>query len=238
LYNHVGGAGYCGDDTTNDLAKALCYIRRNPVKDLDQFGLNFKTCHRLTNRLDHEVAYEHTMACWTDELYKVAADRGWTNVDENRKNTPWDKNFTPWKFKDDSKTAGTIKKIAISFSNNKPDYDVVWNYDASTNTYVRTNGGKPVVDLNTEEPVAAKTVIVQMVKEQGPLDEHYHMYYETSGTGKAYMFRDGEAVVGTWSKKSDPTRTKFTTADGKEFEFNRGQVWIELVSTAHPPVYE
>jgi hypothetical protein len=115
---------------------------------------------------------------------------------------------------------------------------VVWNYDASTNTYVRTNGGKPVVDLNTEEPVAAKTVIVQMVKEQGPLDEHYHMYYETSGTGKAYMFRDGEAVVGTWSKKSDPTRTKFTTADGKEFEFNRGQVWIELVSTAHPPVYE
>jgi hypothetical protein len=85
---------------------------------------------------------------------------------------------------------------------------------------------------------AAKTVIVQMVKEQGPLDEHYHMYYETSGTGKAYMFRDGEAVVGTWSKKSDPTRTKFTTADGKEFEFNRGQVWIELVSTAHPPVYE
>ena len=89
LYNHVGGAGNCDDPTVNEQAKALCFIRRNKIKDMDQFGLDFKSCHRLTNRLDQEVAYEHTMACFTEELYKTAAKRDWQNDGE------WDKFFIP-----------------------------------------------------------------------------------------------------------------------------------------------
>src|SRR3990167_5097724 len=85
LYNHVGGAGNCDDPTVDERAKALCFIRKNKIKDLDQFGLDFKTCHRITNRLDREVAYEHTMGCFTEELYKVAAKRDWQNDGE------WDK---------------------------------------------------------------------------------------------------------------------------------------------------
>ena len=61
LYNHVGGAGNCDDPTVDERAKALCFIRRNKIKDMDQFGLDFKTCHRVTNRLDHEVAYGSTL---------------------------------------------------------------------------------------------------------------------------------------------------------------------------------
>lgn len=222
LYNHVGGAGNCDDPTVDERAKALCFIRRNKIKDMDQFGLDFKACHRLTNRLDHEVDYEHTMACFTEELYKVAEKRDWQNEGE------WDKFFTPWKFKDDSPDKGNTTNISFDFWKSKSDYSVAWKYDTTNNAYDRINGGKPVVDLNTDDPIKAKSVVIQFVKEIGPLDEHLHMDYGVVGTGKALIFQDGKAFTGTWSKLSPTARTKFIV-DSKEFLFNRGQTWIELV---------
>lgn len=232
LYNHVGGAGNCDDPTVDNRAKALCFIQTSKIKDLDQFGLDFKSCHRLTNRTDKEVAYEHTMACYSDELYKVAAKRGWTNIDENVKvQTPWDKNFVLWKFKEDAAASdlGKTTDISFEFWKSKPDYSVSWKYDSATNSYLRSNGGQLVVDLNNDQPITAKDVVIQFVKETGPIDEHMHMLYDVVGTGKMILFQDGQAVTGTWSKTTPFTRTKFLTDAGKEVLFNRGQIWIEIV---------
>jgi hypothetical protein len=171
------------------------------------------------------VAYEHTMACFTEELYKTAAKRDWQNDGE------WDEFFTPWKFKDSStgsEQVGNVTDIAFKFWNNKPDYDVAWKYSATDNTYARINGGTPVVDLNTDDPIKAKVVVVQFAKEFGPLDEHLHLDYQITGSGKAIFFQDGKATTGTWSKLSATARTKFM-ADGKEFMFNKGQIWVEIV---------
>ena len=41
LYNHVGGAGRCPDDTVDERAKALCQIEQYKIKDMDQFGISF-----------------------------------------------------------------------------------------------------------------------------------------------------------------------------------------------------
>jgi len=234
LYAHVGGAGNCDDPTVDERAKALCFIRRNKIKDLDQFGLDFKTCHRITNRTDKEVAYEHTMACFTDELYKVAAKRGWTNVDENFKAKPaWDKNFVSWKFKTDAPEKGSVTKIAFAFWSNKPDYDVVWDFDASSNSYRRSTGGQKDIDHNYDEQTDARNVVIQFVKETGPLDEHLHMYYEVVGTGKMLLFQDGQVISGTWSKPTLTSRTKFKDAKGVEVQFNTGRVWIELIPSGN-----
>lgn len=238
LYNHVGGAGNCDDPTVDPRAKALCFIHTNKIKDLDQFGLDFKACHRLTNRTGKEVAYEHTMACFTDELYKVAAKRGWTNVDSNlKKPVSWDQTFVPWKFKEDSSPQATITNIKFGFWNNKPDYDVAWKYDPATNTYLRSNGGQPVIDLNLEEPVRAKNVIIQFVKETGPVDEHLHMLYEVTGTGKTLLFQNGQVVSGTWSKSGAAGRTKFLDTTGKEIQLSPGQIWIELLPSGNTIEY-
>ncbi|KKU68906.1 MAG: hypothetical protein UX92_C0017G0013 [Candidatus Amesbacteria bacterium GW2011_GWA1_47_20] len=224
LYNHVGGAGNCDDPTVDERAKALCFIRRNKIKDLDQFGLDFKTCHRVTNRLDREVAYEHTMACYTDELYKVAAKRKWDG---------WNFKFVPWKFKEDAAQKGSISPIKFQFWSNKPDYDVAWDYDSSTNSYLRIDGGVKTIDLNISEPVAAKNVVIQFVKETGPVDEHLHMLYEVTGTGKMLLFQDGLVTSGTWTKATPATRTKFMDSKGKEIQFNRGPIWIELIPSGN-----
>ncbi|MEK7101349.1 MAG: DUF3048 domain-containing protein [Patescibacteria group bacterium] len=236
LYNHVGGAGNCDDPTVDVRAKALCFIRTNKIKDLDQFGLDFKACHRVTNRLEKEVAYEHTMACYTDELYRVAIKRGWTNVDA--KGVSWDKNFTAWKFKDDDSNHGSTSSIKFAFWNNKPDYDVAWQYDSAGNVYTRSTGVQKDIDLNTGEQTSAKNIVVQFVKQTGPVDEHFHMLYEVTGIGKGLLFQDGKAFPITWSKATPAIRTKFVLADSKkEVQFNRGPIWIELVPTGNPIEY-
>ncbi len=234
LYNHVGGAGRCDDPTVDPRAKALCFIVQNKIKDLDQFGPagDFKTCHRISNRTDKEVAYEHTMACFSDELYAVAQKLNWTNTDA--KKVAWDKNFSSWKFKDANSTATQVATdIKFDFWKNQPDYSVEWKYDAASATYKRFNGGVAALDHNSDEQLSAKNVIVQFVKETGPLDEHQHMYYENIGTGKILLFQDGKVVAGTWSKVSPFVRTKFVDDQGKEVQLTRGQIWIELVPSGN-----
>lgn len=246
LYNHVGGAGNCDDPNVDPRAKALCAIHTNKIKDMDQFGLDFKTCHRVTNRLDHDVAYEHTMACFLDELYNVAAKRNWTNVDQ--KGIAWDKNFTPWKFQDpDEKVAGApASSISYYFwganrgvgTQFNQAFDVSWAYDSGTNTYQRSNAGQVSIDLDTGEPLAFSTVIVQFAKETATSDVEKHLLYDNIGTGKALIFMDGTATDATWSKVSRTARTIFKDTKGREIKLQAGPIWVSILPIGNVVTYQ
>jgi hypothetical protein len=248
LYNHVGGAGNCDDPNVDPRAKALCAIHTNKIKDLDQFGLDFKTCHRVTNRLDHDVAYEHTMACFLDEIYAAGAKRGWTNVDENLKAKPaWDKNFVPWKFQAEGDQAVGSPATNISYyfwganrgvgSEFNSAFDVSWAYDSATNTYKRSNGGQPSIDLNSGEPLAFSTIIVQFVKETSTGDLEKHMLYDVIGSGKAQVFLDGVVIDATWSKVSRAARTIYKDAKGNQIQLQPGPIWISILPVSNTITY-
>lgn len=238
LYNHVGGAGVCDDPTVDIRAKALCQIDQYKIKDMDQFGISFPTCYRNPDRLDHPVATEHTMVCVTDKLLQLAATRGWTNVDAN--GVSWDKNFVPWKFKDDAAASDRGASFSATFTAWKgySDYTVKWVYDKTSNDYKRFNGGQPHTDLNTKEQLTAKDVVILFADETGPVDEHGHLLYDNIGTGTGLLFQDGKNIKVTWQKATRNARTKFFDGSGKEVSFNRGQIWIEMLPTGTPISYQ
>lgn len=238
LYNHVGGAGVCDDPTVDTRAKALCQIDQYKIKDMDQFGISFPTCYRNPDRLDHPVATEHTMVCVTDKLYKIAAERGWTNVDAN--GVSWDKNFVSWKFKDDAKDSDRGASFSATFTAWKGygDYSVKWVYDKASNSYKRFNGGTPHLDLETKEQLTAKNVVILFADETGPVDEHGHLLYADIGSGKGFVFQDGKSVSVTWQKANRNARTKFFDGSGKEVSFNRGAIWVEMLPTGTPISYQ
>jgi len=237
LYNHVGGAGRCSDDTVDTRAKALCQIDRYGIKDLDQFGIGFPDCYRNPDRLDHPVATEHTMVCFSDNLYKIAQKRGWTDADDL--GIRWDKSFDKWQFKEDAKPdqRGTSTAVKIVFAAGYEDYIATWNYDKEKNSYKRTTGANVHLDLETKEPLMARNVVIQLTKLTGPVDDHGHILYTTIGSGKALIFQDGKSIVGTWSKKSRLGRTLYYDNVGKEISFNRGLVWIEIVDSEQKVTY-
>ncbi len=230
LYNHVGGAGRCNDPTVDDRAKALCRIEEWKIKDLDQFGISFPTCYRNYDRLDHPVATEHTMVCFSDKLYDIAKERGWTNVDQTGRK--WDADFQAWKFKDDppESSRGNIRSISYTaWKGYEKNYGVRWDYDSASNTYKRTNGGVAHMDLETGQQISAHVVIVLFAKETGSVDEHLHLLYDNIGTGKALVFQDGIVIEATWEKPTKAARTVFRDSSGKEITFTRGQFWISMV---------
>lgn len=230
LYNHVGGAGLCNDNTVDERAKALCHIQTYKVKDMDQFGISFPTCFRNYDRLDHPVATEHTMVCVTDKLIALAKQRGWTNVDAA--GVSWDKGFQAWKFKDDAKENERGTNASISFSAWKGyerQYGVRWDYDKAANVYKRYNGGVAHTDLETKEQLSAKVVAIVFAKEIGPVDTHAHLLYENIGSGEAIVFQDGKATKGVWKKATRNARTIFYDTANKEITLTRGQIWIEML---------
>ena len=239
LYNHVGGAGRCEDPTVDPRAKALCQIGQYGIKDLDQFGIGFPDCYRNPDRLPHPVATEHQMICLSDNLYEIAKKRGWTNVDEN--GIAWNKYFESWKFKDDAKENERPEAFSAEFTAWKgyeKEYGVRWEYDKVVNSYKRFNGGVPHTDLDGGEQLTAKDVVLQFAKETGGIDEHAHLLYQTIGEGKAVVLLDGKKIEGTWKKKERTGRTKFYDQYGREIEFNRGQIWIEILPTGTEIKYQ
>jgi len=137
----------------------------------------------------------------------------------------------PWKFKED-KAGGNTSKITVNFWDSQPSYQVEWNYDSTSNTYKRKNGGSDHLDLNNNQQLVAKNIVVQFEKESNANDGYpgnVHLLYGTTGSGKALIFMDGKAVEGKWNKQSRTARTKYVDANGKEVEFNRGPIWIQTV---------
>lgn len=227
LYAHVGGANTPGP------ADALGQIIKYGIKDLNQFSIGFPIFWRDYQRLGKAVATEHTMYSTTQKLWGIGAKKGWVAADA--KGIRWDKNFTPWNFKDDSKAGAgdtLAGNIDVEFWQGYADYSVRWTYDATCNCYKRLNGGAPHLDLNNNQQLGVKNIVVQFEKESRANDgyeNNVHLIYKTIGEGKAWFFQDGKIIEGKWIKTLRTARTKYVDLKGKEINFNRGLIWIQNV---------
>ncbi len=237
MYVHVGGGNVPGP------ADALGQIRDygwQGNNDMDQFSIGYPTFVRNYNRIPgKEIATEHTMETTTEGLWKIAADREWTNLTPERvigkKTIPaasWSSAYKGWTFEANATAAGTTSKIAYDFWTGYNQYSVEWNYDSTSDSYKRNNGGEAHTDINNEEQLASKNVIVLLTTEKGPIDEKKHMLYGTTGRGKAMIFKHGQAPIkSNWVKKDRESELEFVDVRGKNVELARGQVWISVLAT-------
>ena len=250
LYVHVGGA-HCSRANPSDPRSPCTSDRRvqaleqigdygwldsNHHSDMNQFALSYKECRREPERTGRTVATEHTMYCDTQALWDEARERGLEA--KGSYGGKWDEDFQSWEFKDDADEKGSVNAIEFDFWKGYAAYKAKWDYDSENNRYLRTNGGTAQNDLLTNEPVAAKVVVVQFSKETGPVDDHKHLVYGTTGKGDALIFQDGDVVKGKWSKTDRLSRTIFTDSKGEEIEFNRGLIWIEVLPVGNEVDYE
>lgn len=245
LYAHVGG-GNCSRDegtkqcTSDPRAMAIEQIEKygwggSKGNDLNQFSIGYPTFWRNYERLGRTVATEHTMETTTEKLWAVGEKRGWTA--EGNEGKEWSEKFVPWTFTGPSASLGQVNNISFEFWEGYQDFAVRWEYNPQTNLYGRIMGGEPHKDLETGEQITAGAVVVQFVKEEGPVDIHKHMIYGTSGKGEALVFQNGQAIRAKWQKADRTSRTKFKDEKGKEISFVGGQMWIEVVPAGNTVEY-
>lgn len=149
----------------------------------------------------------------------------------------WDSfpSIESWKFKNDAPVdkRGEKTKVSIVFHqriNNSGAYDVVWTYDAKTNSYLKQTGKKADLDQETNTQEYAKNIVIQEIYMTPSGDDKGRIIQETIGEGKAIFLLDGKIVEGSWKKINRMDRTTYYDSEGNEMKFNRGRIWISGVS--------
>ncbi|MFM8944459.1 MAG: DUF3048 domain-containing protein [Actinomycetota bacterium] len=110
--------------------------------------------------------------------------------------------------------------------------DVWWTWDAAAGLWLRAHGDTPHV-LEGGEQVSATTVVVQVVEVRPGtiIDAAGNPSPEVTlvGTGKVYVFRGGQVVVGRWVRDALDQVTRLEDADGNEIALAPGRTWVELL---------
>lgn len=227
LYTHVGGANT--DGPANALGQIIDY-GWNLYNDMNQFSLGYPDFYQDRTRLGREVATEHTMYSKTSTLWRIAQTRGLTDVDKNGKK--WDEKFVPYSFKDDAAVSDrpASQAIHLEFWEKFMQYAVDWDYDTTSNTYKRSNGGKPHLDRDTNKQLTTKNIVILQMQQSNANDgyeNNAHLLYKDKGTGKAIIFMDGKRINGSWKKKDRTSRTQIFDNNGDPIKFDRGRIWFQ-----------
>ncbi len=201
---HVGGS-----------RDALQQVKDLGLKDLDQFQ-NSAAYARIPERYAPHNVYTNTTNL--DTLNKA---KGFTSS-----------KFTSWPRKEDA-PSDTPNASSLDFAISGFLYNPHYDYDKTTNTYKRSEGGKPHIDEKTSTQLSPKVVIAMVVPNK-PIQgsDGYRHEYSAVGSGKAYIFQDGVGVEATWSKPDRKAQLTFTDAAGEPIKLNAGQTFISMVSAA------
>ncbi len=249
IYLHVGG-GNCSRDeasgqcTSNKRAWALEELsklgwRKAGGNDFDTTGdtgapVLFRDYSRLGPGVD--LAVEHTMVGSLPAAWRQADKRGYGSLMSDGK-TNWLAGFKPWNNGPVDIQGDIATNVKYDYWSNYKDFAVEWKYDATSKEYLRSQGGSAQMDLETKKQISSPNVVVQFTKEEGPLDEHKHMFYSVIGTGTGIYFNGGQVIEIKWKKATQTGRTVFTDKAGSEITFSPGAIWISILPIGNKVVY-
>jgi hypothetical protein len=205
---HVGGS-----------PEALATVRNGHYRDLDQF-FNSNYFTRINARTAPHNVY--TKFEWLDQLNQ---SKGYTSSQ-----------YSPWKRKDD-KPAATPTAAHIDVHISSPLYYSHYDYDKTTNTYTRSEGGKPHLEVTSSADKSGTQihpkVILTLVMNYKVIDRAGHSSYIDTGSGPMYVFQDGTATAGTWNKTDQTSMFVFKDSAGNDLPLNAGQTWVTIVGASN-----
>jgi len=199
---HVGGSG-----------PALQQIKNEGIKDLDQMiASNSSVYWRENNRVAPHNMYTNVV-----KIKELEKQKGWTS------------NYQGFVRGGEDKASPTPNAKSINIKMSSTIYQVNYQYDPASNTYLRNEGGKPHMDAKSNTQLAPKVLIVPVITRT---QDGYYSVYATVGSGKVLVFQNGTVTEGTWSKAGRKDQFKFTDATGQPIKLVSGQTWITLASSS------
>lgn len=138
-------------------------------------------------------------------------------------------------FTEDESKVSTIEGKPVSTVTARfPNTKAVWNFDAKTNLYVRSQDGKKQIDKGTKLAETAVNLILIYVKiDRSEPDPIYGNVPRTvvNGKGKGYYVHGGKIIDILWSKADRVSPQVFTNLEGERITMAKGNTWVELVPT-------
>lgn len=196
---HVGGSLF-----------SLREVRNGTHKDLDQF-FNPGTYWRASDRYAPHNVYTSFA-----RLDALNGSRGYNQS-----------NAQPLPRGDVPINGSVANQVNVTMSGG--DYNSSWQYDAGSQTYLRSQGGGPHVDREKGQ-ISAQVVVILKTTMNNVMEDGWRENYVTVGTGDAVVIAGGKVTEVTWHKANMRTQMFFTNkSDGKAFLLPRGKTWFSAV---------
>jgi hypothetical protein len=200
--SHVGGS-----------KNALDEVRNGTYKDLDQF-FNGAYYWRATDRYA-----PHNVYTSSDKLDQLNQSKGYISS-----------NFTGFARKHSEAPAVTPNAGKIDIDISYALFNVHYDYDQASNSYIRSEGGAKHVDREGGQ-LQPKVVIAIKVPTVIGFEDGYREQMQTIGSGVSYVFQDGTVTKGTWTKTAKKDQIVFKNDAGEVIPLNAGQTWITAIPT-------
>lgn len=207
IFVHAGGS-----------ADGLAELRNVGLKDLDH-GANASAFQRIAERYAPHNLYS-SMA----KLDAASQARGYTSS-----------NTVGFARNTKATTGQPITAKSIDFTMSGFLYNAHFDYDPASNSYLRSQAGKPHTDLRSGAQLAPK-VVVGIVTDYS--QNGIYSVYRMTGSGKVLIFQGGTVTEGTWTKNGAKEQYKFTDANGKEIKLDPGQTWVTMLAGADRVAYK
>ncbi|HVA51931.1 MAG TPA: DUF3048 domain-containing protein [Acidimicrobiales bacterium] len=205
---HVGG-----------ILPVLALINSSALVNLD-LGMNGSLESNPVGRYAPYDTYTSTQAVWAHEKQLTTSPSPLFTYSTKVPNGP------------------TVNQVHLDWSGTS---DIYWRWDVATGTWLRFyNVGSPSLPsikpdiLSDGAQNQAQNVIVQDVNitygpwvenSGGGLEAESHII---GNSGKAYVFRNGTMITGTWVSSSASSPTKYLDSAGKVIALEPGRTWVEI----------
>ena len=188
--------------------EALADVRNLNLKDIDH-GPNAGAFYR-----DNKRYAPHNLYSTGSKLLETQRARGYTTS-----------TFTGLVRKSEKK-AETPNASSVSVNISSFLYNPRFDYHAETNSYLRFMAGKPHMDENGKQLNPKVVVVLVMPHRYAGI----YSVYQTTGSGKAFIFQDGTVIEGIWNKPARNQQFTFGDANGAPIGLNPGQTWMTLAT--------
>lgn len=206
LFMHVGGSD-----------EGIRRAKFGEVVDIDEFRYGGTYYWRSNGRLA-----PHNVYTSTDLISDIINDKDLDEVPEYRM----------WSYTDETPLDARpeeVEDVVVNFTTET--YKARWKYDRETNEYVRYQNERVFLTLEGDE-IRAKNIIVSL-NQTSVIDAIGRKEIVTVGDGDAWIFRNGEAIEGSWEKEDEDEREIYLDSEGNEVELVGGTTWIEVIPNAN-----
>jgi hypothetical protein len=115
--------------------------------------------------------------------------------------------------------------------------DVFWTWSRRAGAWLRSHGSTAHL-LEDGSQVSATNVVIQVVEvtDSGIRDAAGNPSPKVglTGSGRAYVLRDGRMITGRWERETLDDLTRFVTRDGTEITLAPGRTWVQLLPSTVP----
>lgn len=124
-------------------------------------------------------------------------------------------------------------KVVLPFTYNNPWFE----YHAEDRLYYRYQYGAPHIDMENNEQLRFKNIIIQYAQRSIISDED-HQDYALIGNGTGLYITDGKVNKINWKRDSESDKTTYTYENGSPVYLNQGKTFIAVAPSDMPATCE